>query len=209
MSNKLINFVDQPLVIRRDQLKNHDFTIISQNCVGGFIYHQLGLKFLTPTINLYFYPHDFIELVRHLRFYMNTELVEDKTTTKPFPVGILGDRGHYIRIYFNHSKNFTEAKQKWLIRSQRINYQNIFIIGGDAYGEPYSNMEYHEFDTLPYRHKVLLTGRSFPKVKSTVPIPDCNINGHLGQWWNLIPGNIRGSRYFENWDYIKFLNQSD
>ena len=42
-------------------LKNKDFTIISHNCVGGVIYHDLGLKFNTPTINLFFMAKDFIK----------------------------------------------------------------------------------------------------------------------------------------------------
>ena len=38
----------------RSKLKNSDFTIISNTCIAGKIYHDLGLRFLTPTINLYF-----------------------------------------------------------------------------------------------------------------------------------------------------------
>lgn len=38
----------------RSLLKNRDITIISANCVGGVIYHDLGLAFNSPTINLFF-----------------------------------------------------------------------------------------------------------------------------------------------------------
>ena len=86
-----IPFYEQPLVIRRQRLKNKNFSIIAQNCAAGHIYHQLGLKFLSPTINLYFYPEDFIELIKHLPYYMgNCPLVEDKQAPENFPVGILG-----------------------------------------------------------------------------------------------------------------------
>lgn len=34
----------------RQALKNHNFTILSQNCIGG-LYLDLGEKFLSPTIN--------------------------------------------------------------------------------------------------------------------------------------------------------------
>ena len=37
----------------RSELKNKDFTIFSCNCTGGVLYHDLGMKFLSPTINLY------------------------------------------------------------------------------------------------------------------------------------------------------------
>ena len=31
-----------------------DASIISNDCLGGMISHDLGLKFMSPTINLYF-----------------------------------------------------------------------------------------------------------------------------------------------------------
>ncbi len=41
----------------RKALRNKEFTLLSNNCNGGFIYHDLGLQFLSPTINMFFY-HD-------------------------------------------------------------------------------------------------------------------------------------------------------
>lgn len=32
----------------RLRLRNKDFTLITSNCVGGIIYHELGLPFLSP-----------------------------------------------------------------------------------------------------------------------------------------------------------------
>ena len=55
-------------------LKNKDFTIISHNCVGGVIYHDLGLKFNTPTINLFFMAKDFIKFCNNLIHYLNCEM---------------------------------------------------------------------------------------------------------------------------------------
>lgn len=31
------------------RLKNKDFSILTNHCMGGIIYHDLGLKFLSPT----------------------------------------------------------------------------------------------------------------------------------------------------------------
>lgn len=39
-------------VMRRLRLENSDITILSNNCIGGIIYHKLGLRFKSPTINL-------------------------------------------------------------------------------------------------------------------------------------------------------------
>ena len=48
--------------IRREKLKNNDFTIISSECAGGVIYHDLGLRFDSPTINLWFKPDDYLKI---------------------------------------------------------------------------------------------------------------------------------------------------
>lgn len=37
--------------VQRRRLRNYSPTIISNNCCAGFIYHDLGLKFNSPTIN--------------------------------------------------------------------------------------------------------------------------------------------------------------
>lgn len=35
-------------------LKNKNFSLISSNCLGGFMLHNLNIRFNTPTINLFF-----------------------------------------------------------------------------------------------------------------------------------------------------------
>lgn len=57
-------------------LRNHDFTIISSNCVGGIIYHELGERFLSPTINLWFEPNDFLKFASNFDFYLSQDLIE-------------------------------------------------------------------------------------------------------------------------------------
>lgn len=45
----------------RRKLKNTEFTIISNNCWGGFIYQKYGLKYQSPTIGLFFMGKDYIK----------------------------------------------------------------------------------------------------------------------------------------------------
>ena len=47
--------------IKKKRLKNLNPTIISSNCNGEFIYYDMGLKFLTPTINLSFEMNDYVK----------------------------------------------------------------------------------------------------------------------------------------------------
>ena len=40
--------------VLRFKLHNKDFSLITPNCIGGIIYHRLGVEFKSPTINLLF-----------------------------------------------------------------------------------------------------------------------------------------------------------
>jgi hypothetical protein len=61
--------------------------------MGGFIYHDMGLQFLTPTINLKILPDDFIELVEHLEYYMQQPVQEAHIDGSPCPVGMIPQIG--------------------------------------------------------------------------------------------------------------------
>lgn len=113
-------------------------TIISNNCSGAYLYHDLGLRFNSPTINLQILPGEYTKFCKNLKEYMSNEVREYKDLSKEhqeqihhllgcdpyFPVGILGD----IAILFQHYKTFDEAKQKWDERKQRIDYNHIKFI---------------------------------------------------------------------------------
>lgn len=58
----------------RKCFKPRPVSIISQQCIGGGIYHDMGMQFLSPTINLYFEAKDFIKFVENLKHYMNVEI---------------------------------------------------------------------------------------------------------------------------------------
>ena len=57
-------------------------SFISQQCIGGVIYHDMNMQFLSPTINLYLEPKDFLEMVENLEYYMKLpiqmKMEEDK-----------------------------------------------------------------------------------------------------------------------------------
>ena len=57
----------------RNKYINHDVSIISMNCTGGILYHDLGLKFLSPTINLFFRAEDFIKFCENLDYYLSID----------------------------------------------------------------------------------------------------------------------------------------
>ena len=63
-------------VLKRTRLKNSCPTIISRNCVGGIIYHDLGLKFNSPTINLSMSNDDYIKFVEHLDSFVGESKIQ-------------------------------------------------------------------------------------------------------------------------------------
>lgn len=106
------------------KLKNKNFTIFSSNCVGGVIYHSLGLRFLSPTINLWIEPKDFIKILSYPEKYLKSNLIKEYSTDKfPYPVGIIKD----VKIYGQHYSSFEELKTKWNERVQRINWNNVIV----------------------------------------------------------------------------------
>ena len=110
-------------LVCKKRLKNKDFSIICSNCIGGIIYHRLGERFLSPTINMWIRQNEFLKLVSNLKYYMSLEL--DFIDSKyDYPVAKLDD----VRIHFNHSKKIEEAKNDWEKRKKRINYDNLYII---------------------------------------------------------------------------------
>ena len=107
----------------RKRLKNHDFTLLTSNCIGGIISNELGKKFLSSTVNTRIDPLDFIKFVANLREYLSLDLVF-VDAGESFPVAKLGD----VLINFVHYKTREEAETKWMERKKRINWNNVWII---------------------------------------------------------------------------------
>ena len=53
----------------RRNLLNRNFSLISANCTGGIISHDLGLQFLSPTVNLFMNGKDFVKFCSDLKHY--------------------------------------------------------------------------------------------------------------------------------------------
>ncbi|MFR3559785.1 MAG: DUF1919 domain-containing protein [Paraclostridium sordellii] len=185
--------------IDRKKLKNKNFTIISQNCIGGTIYHDLGHKFMSPTINLFFDSKDFIKFVSNIKYYIGLDL-EFIESDKTYPVAKLDD----ITINFVHYENRIHAHKKWNERKQRINYENIFIIMTDRDGCNYETLK--SFDNLEYENKVIFTHKEWPDIKSNKYIPGYE---NLGMVSSLVKftGYTGLREYMKNFDYISWINK--
>lgn len=192
LENKLYN------INKKKHLKNKNFTIISSNCVGGIIYHDLGLPFLTPTVNLSFDMNDFVKFVSNLKYYIDKDLIK-LDTNKEYPIGVIEN----IKINFIHYKTFEEAKTKWDERKQRINYDNLFIIGTDKDNCTYETLK--AFENLPYENKIIFTHIDYSEISSSYCIKGFEDKNELGVITNFKERFLM-RRYLDDFDYVSFLN---
>ena len=112
--------------------KNSNVTIISQNCIGGVIYHTLKMEFNSPTINMFIEDENFLKLVNNLQWYVDQRAcaITDKYIDPIDPSVIypkirVGD----IEICCLHYETCKDAIEAWERRKKRINFDNIVVIG--------------------------------------------------------------------------------
>lgn len=186
-------------LLNREKLKNTSFSVISSNCNGAFILHDLGLRFNSPTVNLFLYPKDFIKFVKNLKHYINLELEFIKKENIEYPVGKLDD----IEIYFMHYETERKAKLKWEERKRRINYENIFIIMTDRDGCTYEDLV--EFDNLEYENKIVFTHLPYPEIKSSIYIKGFENENQIGHIYEF-KNKSTGEKFYDDFDYVKWFN---
>lgn len=156
----------------RSSVEPGDVTIISQNCIGGVIYHDLGMQFLSPTINLFFKEPDFVRFVLNLEHYMACEL--EMRWEEEYPVGRLDD----IEIHFMHYETCKEAKEKWERRKQRINWDSILVLASDQEG--FDEVVFQQWKQIPYA-KVLFTAQTqYAQDQDSMFFPEYGAHGVVG-----------------------------
>lgn len=189
---------------RRRKLNNKDFSIICSNCVGGVIYHNLGMRFMSPTVNLYMSSTDFVKFLKDLKYYLEIQpdFVESDRT---YPVCRIDD----ITLYCVHYLNENDFLEKWNERKNRINWNNLFVIMTQRDGCTYQDLK--NFDELPYKNKIVFTYKEYPEFKSSYHIKNTK-EIFEGQECCLPLTNYigpSGFRIIDKFDYIKWFNEVD
>ncbi len=202
--NKLTDFLiraEHKLYItgKRMRLRNKSMTIFSSNCNGAYMLHDLGCRFNTPTVNLFFLPDHYLKFVKNPSYYLSQTLVEVTNAGVPYPVGQLGD----ILLFFMHYASFAEAKKKWEERSKRVDLDNVILVMTDKDGCEYRHIQ--EFDALPYKDKVIFTHKEYPEFSSAFYIPGFEEKGEVGILSDWKPQFWR-RRWLDDFDYVSLLN---
>ena len=187
--------------------RNRDFTIISQNCMGGLIYHDLGLQFKTPTIDLVIRGENFIRLVENLQEVLSVPAVPGRERIpgeNPYPTIRASD----VEVCGFHYPTCAEACEAWNRRRERVNLNNVFVIA-NAW----------DMDDDPALMEKLVRASDYKTIvfsDKEYSFPGCF---HLpGGFWkrdaegllhpnpmDFIPGSYK--RYFEEFfDFVDWLN---
>lgn len=188
----------------RRRYTNSDVTIISMNCVGGVLTHNVGQRFCSPTVNLYLKAEDFIKLCENLKHYMAIDRFEEVTDPtivegRTYPIGKLDD----INVYCVHYKTIDEASAKWNERKKRINWDKIAVICNDRDGMTPELM--NRFEKLPYKKVMFVHQQEKGQSEEFVYIPGYENDNEVG-----IVTESKGSsglRPVDHFDWVRFLNE--
>lgn len=192
--------------IERKFLKNSDFTIISQNCIGGVMLHDLGQSFNTPTINLFMTSNDYIIFLENLKSYIGHKLsfVPSEKNYPKAQITVMSSEGEKtINLYFPHDNDENKIQSDWERRSKRVRYDNLFIIAIDRDGLTPEILE--RFNKLSYKNKILLSSKKYLQYPFVQYYKKYKNEKQLTSMLKIV--NVFGKReYGCGWNYIQWLN---
>lgn len=151
-------------------------TIISSNCFAGRIMQDLGMQYNSPTLGLYIWYPDYIEMLSDLKYYMTEARITFVEHSKYplgdlrrekwshwYPIGLLGGK---VEIAFLHYYSEEEAAEKWYRRAARINWDDLLIIGMDQ--NLCQKEDVAQFDKLKYNHKIFFSRFQLDEIDSNI-----------------------------------------
>lgn len=188
--------------IKRMRLKNHNPTIISNNCIGGYMSHDLGIRFNSPCVNQGMIAKDYISFLKNMEYYLSLTPVNLNRNYRntDFMMTQLGD----LICLFAHEKSVEVAIEKWEKRKGRINFDNMFVFMVDSFECTYDDIK--EFNNLPYKNKVILTHKPYPEFECAHYIKGFEKYGQVGVLSDWKPGFWK-RRYLDDFNYVSFLNR--
>ncbi len=209
----------------KKNVKNNNFTIISNNCWAGKCYQYLDMPYLTPTVGLYFFAPDYIKFISNLKYYLEIPLeFIDATESKYYDELCLRNqikniiaRLDNVEIVFLHYKTKEEAIEKWERRKKRVNYDNIIIKFSrmNLCTEP----EFEAFSKIPFTSKFFIDNRLPLKFSWQEYVESCDENGFVKNDTQPFPQKInlknilnkRAEKYpedgFDISDYLKIIGE--
>ena len=197
------------------RLKKSNVTLISNSCLGGMIYKELGLRFNTPTIQSGCFYDGFFDFAGNLKDFLAKpmQIHYDETYNyngigreRFFPKGIITDsKGCQVEFLFPHTSSAELAVDKWNNRKERVNYENVaiaVIITNDSQLERFNELKIEKKIGVYYK-KSDIEGMVFCDEWNDKELRFAN-DYNWPKYGNTYLINSRGSAAAVDW--IKFLN---
>lgn len=190
------------------RLKNREFSLITNDCVGGVICHNLNMPFLSPTVNLWMTAEDYLVFLSDLPYFLSCPVEEIHEEGINYPIGLLRKGTETVKLFFMHYECFEQAVEKWTSRAKRVLFDRLYIIldyPADQASEAQQEQIKERFQKLPYPNKVMLTKSSGLHGADIVNLP---FYEHFTPGLILKRRNDRTvKRYLDDFDYVGFLNR--
>ena len=186
----------------RRRLKNHAPSVIANNCNGGVLCHDLGLRFNSPTVNLFIPFPDYVRFCKELRHYLSlpAEAMTEADLSSEYPTGYLED----LPLHFVHYSALEEAKDKWFERAARVDFGNLYFMLAQRDG--CTSEDVRAFDALPYGNKVAFVDRPMPDVQCAFYDPSYVEEGGGVKVLTAYKSKLSYRRIMDTWDGVAFLN---
>lgn len=182
----------------RKRLKNKSITLISSNCNGCLMLHDLGLRFNSPFVNMFIGADDYIKILRNLPHYMSLEPRCIDNGGLSYPLAALDD----VTLHCVHYKNEEEIIEKWNARRARMDLTDCFVMFTDRDGCTQEHLEI--FDALPFENKVVFTNKPHEGIKSSYYISGFESEEAVGSLYHY--RGLNGKKYYDDFDYVAWFN---
>ncbi len=186
----------------RRRLENTTPTFFCPNCIGGILFHDLGLQFRSPTINLMMTQTDFVKFIKDPSGYLAKDFVFFKHEEYTCPCARLGD----VAIHFTHYATEEEAVKKWKTRAERIDPENTFVFLAERDG--LTENDIRSLKELRVKGLVVFTARPYDDIPYAVPVDTVESDGQVG---NVLKQSlISGQRVYEKYfDFVRWFNEAN
>lgn len=188
----------------RNRLKNEHFTLISSTCWGGVVYHNLGLRFESPTVNLWIAQPEFCKFCSDMKYYFGQKLLFYDKVDRDCPCAYLGEGDKRITVVFVHYRTREEAEAKWEERKKRIQWDNLYIITSDGNGA--TTEDFKLLDGVECKRKIIFTSKNRPDIKDSFYLRSLKKQESAAAH-QITYNKITGLRTWEHeFDYVAWLN---
>ena len=186
----------------RKKLTNRTPSFLCPNCIGGILFHDLGLQFRSPTVNLMMLQTHFVKFVRNLDEYLAAEFAPFLSSEFSCPCAHLKD----IDVHFTHYSTFEDGVKKWKERTERIDPNNLFIFLSERDGLTYEDIK--SLGKLRVRGIVVFTAQHYPDIPYALHISKYAPDGEVG---NILKRSYwDGHREYETYfDFVKWFNEAN